>query len=180
MTIDGRQGRLINDYRGMIDLRDQSSGMLEFNVDRTYRHYNVILHGIRTYVAKKNGGYQLEDDHKFTIDIPEEYPLKEPTFKFARPLYHPNWYMTGIVCLGVLRDSSNWDPGTKLKDLVIDVTKMMTFEIANPNSPANGLAAGWYLENKNLIRRQIPRIQLQQSSGDALEFFEDDLDITEL
>jgi ubiquitin-protein ligase len=185
--MDGRQERLMNDYREMVKLRDISSGMLEFKVDKTYRHYDAVLHGIHTFIASRNGGFNLEDDHAFTIDIPTEYPLVEPTFKFAKPLFHPNWYADGRVCLGILRD--NWDPATKLKDLVIDAIKMMTFEIVNTKSPANSAAINWYEENKESIRRTVSRREFQLPLEDTLDVMDIDeiipaeeagLDITEI
>ncbi len=168
--MDGRQDRLMNDYREMVELRNLSSGKLEFKVDNTYRHYDVVLHGIRTLIANRNGGFDLKDDHAFTIDIPPEYPLVEPIFVFAKTLFHPNWYASGKVCLGILRD--NWDPATKLKDLVIDTIKMMTFEIVNPNSPANSVATSWYREHKEVIRDKVSRVEFQQPSKDTLDILE--------
>lgn len=162
--------RLINDYNEMTELRDASSGMLEFDVDRSYRHYDVILHRIGTYVMNSKGGFGMENNHAFTIDIPAEYPLAPPLFKFAKPIFHPNWYPDGKVCQGILRDT--WDPAIKLRDLVIDTVKMMTFEIANPNSPANPVASAWYRVNKESIREKIPQVKFPPP--------EDELQITEI
>jgi ubiquitin-protein ligase len=187
VLMDGRQERLRNDYQEMIKFRDKSSGMFEFTVDKTYRHYEAVLHGIHTFVVNKNDGFKLEDDHAFTIDLPAEYPIAEPKFKFANPLYHPNWYGDGKVCLGIL--SHTWDPATKLKDLVEDTIKMMTFEIVNPSSPANGEACRWYNENKDFINATVSKAQFEHPSGDTLdiiEFYESNpaeeagLDITEM
>jgi ubiquitin-protein ligase len=188
--MDGRQERLMNDYQEMVKLRDTYSGMLEFKVNNTYRHYDVILHGIRTYTVNRDGGFGLEADHAFTIVIPAEYPLIEPTFTFAKTIFHPNWYADaryGKVCLGILRD--NWDPSTKLKNLVIDTIKMMTFEIVNPDSPANLAACIWYKANKESIRKNVLRVPLPQPSDDTMDILEieesapaeeDELDITEI
>ncbi|HNY34887.1 MAG TPA: ubiquitin-conjugating enzyme E2 [Methanothrix soehngenii] len=184
--MDGRQERLRNDYQEMIKLRDKSSGMFEFKVDKSYRHYEAVLHGIHTFIVNKDGGFKLVDDHVFTIDLPAEYPMAEPKFKFANPLYHPNWYGDGRVCLGIL--SSAWDPATKLNDLVEDTIKMMTFEIVNPNSPANGEACRWYNEKKDFIKATVSKEQFENPSGDTLEITEFEsssaeegsLDITEM
>lgn len=165
--MDGRQERLRNDYREMMEFKDASLGMLEFKVDKTYRHYDVVLHGIHTFVLDGNGGFKLEDDHAFTIDLPPEYPLAEPQFKFTRPLYHPNWYDSGKVCLGIL--SYNWDPSTKLKELVDDTIKMMIFEIVNVKSPANGEACKWYSDNKDFIKGTVSKARFEKPSGDTLD-----------
>jgi ubiquitin-protein ligase len=185
--MDGRQERLRNDYQEMAKLRDRSSGMFEFKVDKTFRHYDAVLHGIHTFVANRNGGFKLEDDHAFTIDLPAEYPLAEPVFKFTRPLYHPNWYSNGKVCLGILSDT--WDPATKLKNLVEDTIKMMTFEIVNLDNPVPGEACRWYNENKDFIKATVSKAQFEHPSGDTLDIMEfeecapaeeSDLDITEM
>lgn len=185
--MDGRQERLRNDYKEMMELRDEHSGMFEFEVKNAYRHYDVVLHGIHTFVVNRNGGFKLEDDHAFTIDFPAEYPLAEPKFKFDKPLYHPNWYSNGNVCLGILKET--WDPTTKLKDLVKDMIKMMTFEIVNLERPVPGEPLTYYKENKDFIKATVSKAQFEHPSGDTLDIMEfdeynhdeeDGLDISEM
>ena len=37
-----------------------------------------------------------------TMDFPDEYPSKPPKCKFVPPLFHPNIYPSGTVCLSIL------------------------------------------------------------------------------
>jgi len=162
-----RQRRLYNDYRDMEDLRDKSRGIIDFRVSNNYQHYDVEIRGIRTLVITARG-VEFRDNHRFTIDLPPEYPLQAPIVRFMEPIFHPNWYPDGRVCYG-----TQWAPGDKLSELVIDTIKMMTYDIVNTRSPANGMANEWYLQNRERIRNIIPKVQFPPPSEEGLEIYEE-------
>ena len=148
-----RQIRHVNDYKGMIKLREQSDGMFDFRVDKNYQHYVVTISKIETLVGTTEKKAVKQRRHVFTIDFPPEYPNAPPNVRFEKPVFHPNWYASGKVCYG-----PEWAP-RDLSELVIDTVKMMLFEIVAPGDPANGDANEWYKRKKESIRSIIPKIQ---------------------
>ena len=162
-----RQQRLLNDYNDMVNLRDQSKGMLDFFVSSYYQHYDVTIDGIETLVGAIKG--TKHKCHSFTIDLPPEYPLQQPTVIFTETIFHPNWYDNGRICFG-----TQWVQGDKLSELVIDVIKMMTYEIVNTRSPANFVANEWYSQNKKNLKGIVPKVQFPPPSDEeSLDFYDD-------
>jgi len=75
------------------------------------------------------------------IDIGSKYPFQEPRVRFTTPVFHPNVYSSGQVCLG-----AKWMPTEGLHLLVERLIKILIFDasILNTNSPANRDALQWY------------------------------------
>ena len=44
------------------------------------------------------------------MEFPEDYPNKPPRCKFNPPLFHPNVYPSGTVCLSILNEDEDWKP----------------------------------------------------------------------
>ena len=44
------------------------------------------------------------------IEFSEEFPNKPPKCKFVPPLFHPNIYPSGTVCLSILDEDGDWRP----------------------------------------------------------------------
>lgn len=49
----------------------------------------------------------------------QEYPTKPPKVKFAKPLFHPNVYPCGKLCLDIINDdsTSKWTAAITLKQV---------------------------------------------------------------
>jgi ubiquitin-protein ligase len=45
------------------------------------------------------------------IDFSHDYPSKPPVCRFVPPLFHPNVYSDGKVCLSILNEGQDWKPG---------------------------------------------------------------------
>ena len=41
------------------------------------------------------------------MQFKSDYPMKPPTFKFLRPIYHPNIYPDGRVCISILHEAGH-------------------------------------------------------------------------
>ncbi|QRV85837.1 ubiquitin-conjugating enzyme [Ceratobasidium sp. AG-Ba] len=52
---------------------------------------------------------------KLTMIFPEDYPAKPPKCKFTPPLFHPNVYPSGTVCLSILDEEKSWKPAITIK-----------------------------------------------------------------
>ena len=153
--MDPRQTVLTNELKNMEMLRDQSLGLLDFEVDPSHHEYTVHLNGIESLVCTTNGQYKLSDKHKFKMTLLPAYPDVAPAVNFlSGAVFHPNWWKDGPLCYG-----SKWSRNTTLSEFVIDIVKMMQYEIVNPGSPANSDANSWYAKNKDQIPKIIGKIQ---------------------
>ncbi len=153
--MDLLQTILANELENMKMLRDQSMGLLDFEVDPSHHVYTVHLNGIESLVCINNNQYQLENKHTFRIELLPAYPEVAPVVKFEPPgvIFHPNWWKNGVLCYG-----DKWSPNTTLNEFVIDIVKMMQYEIVNQGSPANNYAKLWYEANEGKISKIIKKI----------------------
>jgi ubiquitin-protein ligase len=78
---------------------------------------------------------------KFDMD----YPVKPPSVKFLTPMYHPNIYRDGKICVDILQ-SHEWTPAQNIRTILISIMSLLM----DPNtaSPANRDAAVLYNKNK--------------------------------
>ncbi|EPE34654.1 UBC-like protein [Glarea lozoyensis ATCC 20868] len=101
-----------------------------------------------------DGGY-FQTEMTFT----DKYPYSPPTFKFLRPIYHPNIYPDGRVCISILHPpgedeqsgelaSERWSPLQGVESVLRSVLLLLDDpEIA---SPANVDAGVMYRDNRAL------------------------------
>lgn len=47
----------------------------------------------------------------------EDYPSSPPKCKFEPPLFHPNVYPSGTVCLSLLDEEKDWKPAITIKQV---------------------------------------------------------------
>ena len=72
--------------------------------------------------------------YPLTMEFTEEYPSKPPKCKFAPPLFHPNVYPSGTVCLSILNEDEDWRAAITVKQVLIGIQDLL--DNPNPNSPA--------------------------------------------
>jgi len=84
---------------------------------------------------------QVQDKTLVKIELVSRYPFVEPTATITSPIFHPNVYTSGKICLG-----TKWLPTQGLDLLVKRIIQIITFDetILNEDSPANGTALSWY------------------------------------
>lgn len=84
---------------------------------------------------------QVQNKTLVKIELLSRYPFQEPLATITTPIYHPNVYSSGRVCLG-----AKWLPTQGLDLLVKRIIQIITFEsnILNEASPANWDALLWY------------------------------------
>jgi ubiquitin-conjugating enzyme E2 I len=56
---------------------------------------------------------------KVEMSFPEEYPSKPPKCKFVPPLFHPNVYPSGTICLSILDEEKDWRPAITIKQMLL-------------------------------------------------------------
>ncbi|PWN97584.1 putative ubiquitin--protein ligase hus5 [Tilletiopsis washingtonensis] len=91
--------------------------------------------------------------YKLKMTFPEEYPAKPPKCKFTPPLFHPNVFPSGTVCLSILDEEKGWKPSLNLKTILQGIQTLLT----EPNAadPAQSDAFGLFQKDKVQYERKI-------------------------
>lgn len=75
------------------------------------------------------------------VALPERYPFLAPVATVRTPIYHPNVFPSGVICLG-----TRWIAAQGLDIFVQRLLRLVTFDplLVSTASPANREAAIWY------------------------------------
>ncbi|KAL8710942.1 MAG: hypothetical protein Q9220_004541 [cf. Caloplaca sp. 1 TL-2023] len=96
------------------------------------------------------GGYFLA-----RMKFPSNYPYAPPEFQFTRPLYHPNIYADGKLCISILHApgddemsgelaAERWSPAQRVESVLLSIISLL--DDAETSSAAN-VDAGVMLRN---------------------------------
>jgi len=103
------------------------------------------------YATARSERYPLDvaRQTRLRIALPSRYPFVPPVATVLTPVWHPNVFPAGVVCLG-----TRWLPSEGLDLFVQRLARLLTFDslLVNTGSPANRTAAEWY----ERTRRQRP------------------------
>ena len=80
-------------------------------------------------------------------------PALIPIGKFVPPLFHPNVYPSGTICLSILNEEEGWRPAITLKQVLIGIQDLL--DDPNPNSPAQSEAYQLFINNKAEYKRRV-------------------------
>lgn len=97
-----------------------------------------------------------------------------PDFKFIRPLYHPNIYPDGRLCISILHPpgddemsgetaAERWSPVQRVETVLISILSLL--DDAEVSSPAN-VDAGVMLRNKPDQYKEMVKKDLELSKAD--------------
>lgn len=105
-------------------------------------------------------------------DFCVEYPTKPPKCKtralplckaeltrpgkFTPPLFHPNVYPSGTVCLSILNEEEGWKPAITIKQILLGVQDLL--DDPNPESPAQADAYNLFKKDKVAYEAKVKRI----------------------
>jgi len=71
------------------------------------------------------------------LSFPKSYPAKPPVCRFLTPVYHPNVYKDGLLCLNVLKEQ--WSSVMDIRAVLLSIQSML--DDPYDSSAANGEAA---------------------------------------
>lgn len=109
---------------------------------------------IRNWTASINGPIDTPyQNFKFNLELKfnDNYPVKAPSVKFISPIYHPNVYKDGKICVDILQ--GEWSPVQNVRTILISIRSLLMDP--NPNSPANRDAAVIYKQSKELYAKKV-------------------------
>lgn len=88
----------------------------------------------------------------FQITFDDDYPKKAPSIKFLEPIFHPNIYRDGKICIDILQPHE-WSPVQSVRTIMLSLRSL--FMDPNPTSPANADAAKMYLANREKFDEHV-------------------------
>lgn len=100
------------------------------------------------------------------LSFPPEYPHLPPKMKFETPIWHPNIYKSGEVCISILHPpeddrygyesaAERWSPVQTPETILLSVVSMLSSP--NDESPANVEAARMWREDPKEFKRKCRR-----------------------
>ena len=115
------------------------------------------------------GGY-----FKANMTFPKNYPYAPPDFQFQRPLYHPNVYNDGRLCISILHPpgedemsgelaSERWSPVQSAETVLLSILSLL--DDPEVSSPAN-VDAGVLLRKNPLAFKNRVKKDLEESKQD--------------
>ena len=137
-----REKRLAQDYEAIRQLTRQSGGTIMIRRSTPMPPDEYVLAFRCPGVTGLTGDTPvIMARHEVEITLPYGYPRHEPVVSLRTPLFHPNVFPNGRVCLG-----RQWMLTEPLSELVLRIGKVIQGDpgILNLASPANRLAARWY------------------------------------
>ncbi|EFA79905.1 hypothetical protein PPL_06725 [Heterostelium album PN500] len=88
---------------------------------------------------------------QLSLNFNESYPDQPPKIKFVTPIFHPNVYADGAICLDIL--TNKWSPVYSVSSILTSIQSLLSDE--NPNSPANPEAANLFIKDKKEYRKRV-------------------------
>jgi ubiquitin-protein ligase len=77
------------------------------------------------------------------------------TGKFTPPLFHPNVYPSGTVCLSILNEDEGWRPAITIKQIALGVQDLL--DNPNPESPAQAEAYNLFKKDRTEYEKRVRR-----------------------
>ena len=108
---------------------------------------------------------------KFT----EDYPSHPPEVSFKTPIYHPNVYRNGDICLDILK--TNWSPVYDVSNILVSIQSLLNDP--NSKSPANAEAAKLYEEDRAEYYRKVKQMIEKNLEAEDSEDEEEETPIPE-
>ena len=90
-------------------------GVCQILVEQLY--FEISANRLKFFALKTawDGGL-----YKLRMIFKEDYPSSPPKCKFEPPLFHPNVYPSGTVCLSLLDEDKDWRPAITIKQVKIE------------------------------------------------------------
>lgn len=88
-------------------------------------------------------------------------PIKPPCIdtqsgKFVPPLFHPNVYPSGTVCLSILNEEEGWKPAITIKEILLGIQSLLNEP--NPESPAQADAYNLFKKDRAAYEKKIRQV----------------------
>ncbi|KAL8867240.1 MAG: hypothetical protein Q9174_005790 [Haloplaca sp. 1 TL-2023] len=120
------------------------------------------------------GGYFLA-----SMKFPSNYPYAPPSFEFTHPLFHPNIYADGKLCISILHApgddemsgelaAERWTPAQRVESVLLSIVSLL--DDAETSSAAN-VDAGVMLRKDPKAYKERVKVDVEVSKKDIPEGF---------
>ena len=89
-----------------------------------------------------------------TLEFEPDYPNKPPKVKFVNPMFHPNIYNDGSICLDILQ--AMWSPVYDVSSILTSIQSLLSDP--NISSPANNTAAQLFSKNYQEYQLRVKEV----------------------
>ncbi|PQE16714.1 Ubiquitin-conjugating enzyme E2 protein [Rutstroemia sp. NJR-2017a BBW] len=170
MSAAAAKNRLMSEYKGLVKEKWVN---VELNEGALFK-WTIGLMVINSESAF-NGAY-----FKAEMTFTDNYPYNPPTFKFLRPIFHPNIYPDGKLCISILHPpgedeqsgesaSERWSPLQGVESVLRSI--LLLLDDPEINSPANVDAGVMYRDNRDQYNQKAKEA-VAASKQDIPEDFE--------
>ncbi|BFF95640.1 SUMO-conjugating enzyme UBC9-B-like [Drosophila madeirensis] len=104
--------------------------------------------------------------YKLRMIFKPDYPSSPPKCVFYPPLFHPNVYPSGTVCLSLLDEEKDWRPAITIKQILLGIQELLNEP--NIQDPAQEEAYGILLNNRLEYDKRV-RAQASAMASDKEE-----------
>jgi len=91
--------------------------------------------------------------YKMRMIFKDDYPTTPPKCKFEPPLFHPNVYPSGTVCLSLLDEEKDWRPAVTIKQILLGIQDLLN--TPNIRDPAQAEAYTIFTQNKSEYDKRV-------------------------
>ncbi|KAK4945551.1 Ubiquitin-conjugating enzyme subunit [Elasticomyces elasticus] len=148
------QAVLLKEYKA---LAREKWVQIDIDEDNIY-HWNLALLVLNPD-SLYYGGY-----FKAQMNFPKDYPYKPPDFRFLKPLWHPNIYPDGRLCISILHApgedmmsgesaGERWSPAQRVESVLISILSLL--DDAEISSPANVDASVMLRDEKESFKARV-------------------------
>lgn len=95
--------------------------------------------------------------YKVVLKFTDEYPAKPPLCVFQPPIFHPNVFSNGQICLSILGDG--WRPGITVKQILLGIQDLL--DTPNKGDPANGPANQCFIRSPSMYKKRVQKEALK-------------------
>ena len=89
--------------------------------------------------------------YKVVLEFSPNYPADAPLVSFTPPIFHPNVFPNGKVCLSII--GSQWVPGVSVRQILVGLQDLL--DTPNADDPANGEANQVYKRSRAAYKKRV-------------------------
>lgn len=91
----------------------------------------------------------------------DDYPSSPPKCKFEPPLFHPNVYPSGTVCLSLLDEEKDWRPAITIKQILLGIQDLLNEPNVKDPAQAEAYTIYWFVLSLTLTISEYTGITYQ-------------------
>lgn len=110
----------------------------EIGKSNTFKSIAFVLKFVILQTPWEGGLYKLRMIFK------DDYPSSPPKCKFEPPLFHPNVYPSGTVCLSLLDEEKDWRPAITIKQILLGIQDLLNEPNVKDPAQAEAYTIYWY------------------------------------